>query len=85
MFDILNEIINIQTNKLQEVPTRLEKDRLKEYVGGGGGGEGGGGGRRRAGCQKAGFLTRPTNQPHPTHHPPARSASAQLRAAGRAV
>lgn len=33
MFDILNEIINIQTNKLQEVPTRLEKDRLKEYVG----------------------------------------------------
>ena len=31
MFDILNEIINIQTNRLQEVPTRLEKDRLKEY------------------------------------------------------
>jgi WASH complex subunit strumpellin len=33
MFDLLNEIISIQTNRLQEVPTRLEKDHLKEYVG----------------------------------------------------
>ena len=30
MFDILKEIIGIQTNRLQEVPTRLEKDHLKE-------------------------------------------------------
>jgi len=32
MFDILKEIIGIQTNRLQEVPTRLEKEHLKEYA-----------------------------------------------------
>jgi len=32
MFEVLNEIVEIQTSRLQEVPTRLEKDRLKEYV-----------------------------------------------------
>jgi len=31
MFEVLNEIVEIQTNRLSEVPTRLEKDRLKEF------------------------------------------------------
>jgi len=30
MFEVLNEIVEIQTSRLQEVPTRLEKERLKE-------------------------------------------------------
>jgi WASH complex subunit strumpellin len=32
MFGLLARIINIQTNELKEVPTRLEKDKLKEYA-----------------------------------------------------
>ena len=32
MFIILNEIIDLQTNKIREVPTRLEKEDVKEYV-----------------------------------------------------
>ncbi len=32
MFTILARIINIQTNELKEVPTRLDKDKLKEYA-----------------------------------------------------
>jgi WASH complex subunit strumpellin len=31
MFALLARIIHIQTNELKEVPTRLEKDKLKEY------------------------------------------------------
>jgi len=31
MFEVLNEIVDIQTNRLQEVPTRLEKDKLKDF------------------------------------------------------
>lgn len=31
MFEVLNEIVDIQTTKLQEVPTRLEKDRLNMF------------------------------------------------------
>ena len=32
MFIILNEIIDIQTNQLLEMPTRVEKERLKEFA-----------------------------------------------------
>ena len=32
MFMILNKIIEIQTNQLNELPTRVEKERLKEYA-----------------------------------------------------
>jgi hypothetical protein len=32
MFLILNKIIEIQTSQLNELPTRVEKERLKEYV-----------------------------------------------------
>ena len=32
MFGLLARIISIQTNDLKEVPTRLEKDKLKEYA-----------------------------------------------------
>ena len=31
MFNLLAEIISIQTNKLREVPTLLDKEKLKEY------------------------------------------------------
>ena len=31
MFKLLDKIIDLQTNKIQEVPTRLEKERLKEF------------------------------------------------------
>jgi len=32
MFEVLNEIVDIQTSRLQEVPTRLEKDRLQIFA-----------------------------------------------------
>lgn len=32
MFNLLARIINIQTNELKELPTRLEKDKLKEFA-----------------------------------------------------
>eukprot|EP01094_Clydonella_sp_ATCC50884_P026383 TRINITY_DN7212_c0_g1_i1.p1 TRINITY_DN7212_c0_g1~~TRINITY_DN7212_c0_g1_i1.p1 ORF type:complete len:1153 (+),score=449.83 TRINITY_DN7212_c0_g1_i1:73-3531(+) len=32
MFRILNEIIDIQTNQLMEMPTRVEKEHLKEFA-----------------------------------------------------
>ncbi len=32
MFNLLARIIYIQTNELKEVPTRLDKDKLKEYA-----------------------------------------------------
>lgn len=32
MFDILSQIIEIQTNHLQELPTKLEKDKLREMA-----------------------------------------------------
>ncbi len=32
MFDLLRVIIDLQINKLKELPTRVEKDKLKEYV-----------------------------------------------------
>lgn len=32
MFIILREIIDLQTNKLSELPTKVEKDRLKEFA-----------------------------------------------------
>lgn len=32
MFGLLDRIIRLLTNKIKEVPTRLEKDRLKEYA-----------------------------------------------------
>lgn len=32
MFMILNEIIDIQTNKLQEFPTKVEKEKISEYI-----------------------------------------------------
>jgi len=32
MFALLNNIVNLQTNQIQEVPTRLEKDRLKDFA-----------------------------------------------------
>jgi WASH complex subunit strumpellin len=32
MFQILHQIIDMQTNKIKEVPTRLDKDQLKEFV-----------------------------------------------------
>ena len=31
MFGILSKIINIQTQKIPELPTRLEKEKMKEY------------------------------------------------------
>lgn len=31
IFELLDQIIDLQTNKIQEVPTRLEKERLKEF------------------------------------------------------
>ena len=31
MFEILNEIVGVQTNALKELPTKLEKTALKEY------------------------------------------------------
>ena len=77
MFDILNEIINIQTNKLQEVPTRLEKDRLKECVAAGGAG---------AACERA--LARPLAHPAAAVPSPAivtPAWHAQLCTTGRAL
>ena len=32
MFEILNEIVGVQTNALKELPTKLEKTALKEYA-----------------------------------------------------
>ncbi|KAG1662783.1 WASH complex subunit 5 [Nymphon striatum] len=32
MFSLLDKIIRLQTNKVKEVPTRLDKDKLKEYA-----------------------------------------------------
>lgn len=32
MFQILHQIIDLQTNRVQEVPTRLEKEKLKEFA-----------------------------------------------------
>ncbi|XP_037938965.1 WASH complex subunit homolog 5 [Teleopsis dalmanni] len=32
IFNILSQIINLQTNELKEIPTRLEKDKLKELA-----------------------------------------------------
>lgn len=32
MFSLLDKIIRMQTNKIKEVPTRLDKDKLKEYA-----------------------------------------------------
>jgi WASH complex subunit strumpellin len=32
MFSILHQIISILTNEVKEVPTRLEKDKMKEYA-----------------------------------------------------
>lgn len=32
MFTILNEIVQLQTARIKEVPTRLEKDRLKDFA-----------------------------------------------------
>jgi WASH complex subunit strumpellin len=32
MFEILHRIIELQTNTVREVPTRLDKDQLKESV-----------------------------------------------------
>jgi WASH complex subunit strumpellin len=31
MFKLLDQIVDLQTNRIQEVPNRLEKDRLKEF------------------------------------------------------
>lgn len=32
VFHILHEIIHLQTNSIKELPTRLEKDKVKEYA-----------------------------------------------------
>ncbi len=32
MFTVLHQIIAILTNKMKEVPTRLEKDKMKEFA-----------------------------------------------------
>jgi WASH complex subunit strumpellin len=32
MFTVLREIIDIQTNQLKELPTKLDKDQIKEYA-----------------------------------------------------
>eukprot|EP01137_Pigoraptor_chileana_P023452 Opistho-2@89740 len=32
MFEILNEIVTIQTEGMQEVPTRLDKDKMRDYA-----------------------------------------------------
>jgi len=32
MFGLLARIINMQTNQIREVPTRLEKDKMKEFA-----------------------------------------------------
>ena len=32
LFGLLAQIVEIQTNKLKELPTRLEKDKLREYA-----------------------------------------------------
>ena len=32
MFTVLHQIINILTHRIREVPTRLEKDKMKEFA-----------------------------------------------------
>ena len=32
MFGLLAKIITLQTNSIKEVPTRLEKDKMKEFA-----------------------------------------------------
>jgi len=32
MFTLLGRIIDLQTVKIHEVPTRLEKDKMREYA-----------------------------------------------------
>jgi len=32
MFTLLGRIIDLQTVKIREVPTRLEKDKMREYA-----------------------------------------------------
>ena len=32
MFGLLAEIINLQTETIKEVPTRLDKDKMREYA-----------------------------------------------------
>ena len=32
MFTVLHEIIKILTHRMREVPTRLEKDKMKEFA-----------------------------------------------------
>jgi len=32
MFTLLGRIIDLQTAKIREVPTRLEKDKMREYA-----------------------------------------------------
>jgi len=32
MFSLLDQIIKLQTSKIREVPTRLDKDKMKEYA-----------------------------------------------------
>ena len=32
MFGLLARIIKLQTNDIKEVPTRLEKDKMREYA-----------------------------------------------------
>ena len=32
MFTLLAQIIELQTNQIREVPTRLEKEKMKEYA-----------------------------------------------------
>jgi len=32
MFTLLGRIIDLQTTKIREVPTRLEKDKMREFA-----------------------------------------------------
>jgi len=32
MFSLLAKIIDLQTSKIQELPTRLDKDKMREYA-----------------------------------------------------
>jgi WASH complex subunit strumpellin len=32
MFTLLAKIIRLQTNKIEEVPTRLEKDKMRDFA-----------------------------------------------------
>lgn len=32
MFQVLHQIIHILTHRMKEVPTRLEKDKMKEFA-----------------------------------------------------